>query len=143
MINPAIFKAYDIRGKYPKEINEEAVAEIAGALAGYFERKAKSLPAGRHGVKRKIIVVGHDARLSSPSLYETVIHSLKIENWKLEIEAVGLITTPMLYFLVNNLKAIGGIMITASHNPKEFNGLKIVGPKAEMISGETVKKLIS
>jgi phosphomannomutase len=125
---PSIFKAYDIRGRYPEEINEAAVTEIVKVLAKYF-RKGK-------------IVVGHDARLSSPSLYKAVLQSLKIENLKLKIEAVGLVTTPMLYFLVTKLKATGGIMITASHNPKEYNGLKVVGPNVSMISGKEVWELM-
>lgn len=119
-INPSIFKAYDIRGRYPKEINEEAVSEIAKALAKHF--------------KKGKVIIGYDARLSSPSLYKTVLKSLEIR----EILPAGLVTTPMFYFLVNRLKAAGGIMITASHNPKEFNGLKIVGRKAEMISGKEI-----
>lgn len=126
MINPSIFKAYDIRGKYPLEINEGAVSYIVNGLAGHF--------------KKGVFVVGHDARLSSPALYKTVLQSLKIKNSKSKIEAVGLVTTPMLYFLVNRLKAVGGLMVTASHNPKEYNGLKVVGARAEMISGKEVLK---
>ena len=132
-MDPIIFKAYDIRGRYPKEINEEVVAKIAREVRG-------RLGGGK-------IVVGHDARLSSPALYKSVLQSLKIKKFlpagrqvKFKIEAVGLATTPMLYFLVNKLKAAGGIMITASHNPKEFNGLKIVGKKAIPISGAEIKK---
>src|SRR3990167_9213843 len=139
-MDPIIFKAYDIRGSYPKEINEEVVAKIAREVRG-------RLGGGK-------IVVGHDARLSSPALYKSVLQSLKIKKFlpahayrqaggrqvKFKIEAVGLATTPMLYFLVNKLKAAGGIMTTASHNPKEFNGLKIVGKKAIPISGAEIKK---
>lgn len=123
-MTPSIFKAYDIRGRYPEEINEEAVAEIAKALAKYFQK-------GK-------IIVGHDARLSSPSLYKTLLKSLKISKVKFKIIPAGMITTPMLYFLVVKLKAAGGIMITASHNPKEYNGLKIVGPDAGMVSGKEI-----
>ena len=135
-MNPSIFKAYDIRGRYPEEINEEVVAKIAREVRG-------RLGGGK-------IVVGHDARLSSPALYKSVLQSLKIKKFlpagrqvKFKIEAVGLATTPMLYFLVNKLKAAGGIMITASHNPKEFNGLKIVGKKAIPIGGAEIKKWIT
>ncbi len=143
-MNPAhnkasIFKAYDIRGRYPEEINEESVVEIVKGLITHF--------------KKGKIVIAHDVRLSSPSLYKIALHSLKIaaaaagsrrggKNCKLKIEAVGFATTPMLYFLVNRLKARGGIMITASHNPKEFNGLKIVGPKAKPISGKEILALL-
>ncbi|MDD5547815.1 MAG: hypothetical protein PHN74_02905 [Candidatus Pacebacteria bacterium] len=116
-MNPKIFKANDIRGKYPQEVNEKTIFEIAKALRGYFGLKAK-------------IVIGRDDRLSSPSLYKEVFRGL---GGKI-IEA-KIITTPMLYFLVNKLGADGGIMVTASHNPKNFNGLKIVGKKASPISG--------
>ena len=145
-MNQSIFKAYDIRGRYPEEINEEAVAEIAGALAGYFSKV-------RDSRSSNTIVVGHDARLSSPALLEAVLDGLKIpalkgdarqgrQDSKLKILNVGMITTPMLYFLVNHFKAVGGIMVTASHNPKEFNGLKVVGEKAAPMSGLEIKKLV-
>lgn len=133
-INRKIFKAYDVRGKYPSEINEAAVEEIARAVAGHFGKRAK-------------IVVGHDARLSSPSLYKSVLKSLKANSSlagqaKLKAIPAGIMTTPMLYFLVNELDADGGIMVTASHNPKEYNGLKVVGKKARPISGKEIQKLI-
>lgn len=148
-INPSIFKAYDIRGHYPEEINEKTVMEIAAVLAKHFK---SGLPASRRGK----IVVAHDTRLSSPALYKAVFQgimnkesriknlekSFVIHNSKFIIHAVGIATTPMFYFLVNKLRAAGGIMITASHNPKEFNGLKVVGPKAEMISGKEIYELL-
>lgn len=127
MIIPSIFKAYDIRGKYPGEINEEAVAEISFALAKHF--------------KNGKIIVAHDIRLSSPALYKTILKTLVTHHSKLITVPVGIATTPMFYFLVNKLKARGGIMITASHNPKEFNGLKVVGPQAEPISGKEIYEL--
>ena len=138
-----IFKAYDIRGRYPQEINEEVVSKITTVLADYFRSKVKrSLPAGRQEAS-KVIVVGYDARLSSPALYRSVLRSLKPKTYNLTPIPVGMITTPMLYFLVNHFKAAGGIMITASHNPKEYNGLKVVGSKAVPMSGEEIYKLIS
>lgn len=117
-IKKKIFKAYDVRGRYPSEFNEAAAAKIAKALKKHFRKNAK-------------LVIGHDARLSSPALYKTILQNIN------GIKA-GLITTPMLYFLVNKLKADGGIMITASHNPKEYNGLKVVGEKARPISGKEI-----
>jgi len=122
-----IFKAYDIRGRYPQEINEKTITEIAFLLAKTF--------------KNKRIIIGHDARLSSPKLYKTLIKEFK--NQPLKTINIGLATTPMIYFLVNKLKTDGGIIITASHNPKEYNGLKIVGKQAKMISGYEISKLIS
>ena len=123
-----IFRAYDIRGKYPKEINEEAVAEIIPAIINIL--------------KPKIIVVGHDTRLSSPSLYRAALKSFIVYRSLFIVIPAGISTTPMFYFLVNKLKADGGIMITASHNPKEYNGLKIVGKNAAPISGKEILKWI-
>lgn len=131
-----IFRAYDIRGKYPSEINERVVSEISQCLGQYFKRKAKSQ-------KSKIkIVIGHDTRLSSPRLYGAAITELQSSSFKLQVIKAGLITTPMLYFLVNHFKADVGIIITASHNPKEYNGLKIVGKKATPLSGEEIYQII-
>lgn len=128
-MKPEIFKAYDIRGRYPDEVNEVVIAEIAGRLAGYFNK-------GK-------LVLGHDARLSSPALYESLKKSLVAGHKSLVIIDAGLITSPMLYFLVNHFKAAGGIMITASHNPKQYNGLKVVGKKAVPISGKEIRKLVT
>ena len=123
-MNISIFKSYDVRGKYPDEINEATVQKIILAL--------------REVYKNQKIVVGCDTRLSSPSLYKTVLDSLPSKK----TTAAGMITTPMLYFLVNHLDADLGIMITASHNPKEYNGLKIVKQKAVPISGKEILKII-
>jgi len=125
--NPLIFKSYDIRGHYPTQINEKIVSRLIFFLAKFF--------------KNGKIVIGHDTRLSSPLIYQTVIKTFeKFPGFQLE--KIGLSTTPMFYFLVNKLKAKAGIMITASHNPKNDNGLKIVERKAQMISGKTILKII-
>lgn len=123
-MNIAIFKAYDIRGKYPEEINEATVARIAESLERFF--------------KKGKIIVGHDARLSSPSLYEAIIKSI---NPKRELVKAGLITTPMLSFLTGSIGAELGIIITASHNPKEYNGLKVVRKGAVPIGGREVLEI--
>ena len=127
-MNKKIFKAYDIRGFYPKEINEEIVRDIACVIVRRFIPKNK---------KPHSVVVGHDVRLSSKSLYESVIEGVAACGNKIEkIHRAGLITTPMLDFLVNDLNASIGIMITASHNPKiNNNGLKVVGGDGLPISG--------
>lgn len=127
-----IFGAYDIRGRYPGDINESILAEIIPAVVKILKKKGMTK-----------IIVGHDARLSSPSLYKAVIRTLKslqTKNYKLQTITSGMITTPMLYFLVNKLKAAGGIMVTASHNPKEYNGLKVVCRNATPISGKEILK---
>ena len=142
-MDSGIFKAYDVRGKYPDELNEQAVSQITEAMGKYF------------GVGSKI-VIGCDARLSSPSLYKAVLRGFgvrglgarKLKDKKLKpisytLYPAGIMTTPMLYFLVNELKADGGIMVTASHNPKEYNGLKIVGKKAAPMSGEEILRIVN
>src|SRR3989344_5717862 len=128
-----IFSPYDIRGKYPEEINEDVVLEIIAYLPkilNYENRKAT-------------IIVGRDARLSSPSIYNTIIKQITTNYRRLTIIKAELATTPMFYFLVNHFKADGGIMITASHNPKEYNGLKIVGRNAVPISGKEILRIMN
>jgi phosphomannomutase len=131
-LDRTIFRAYDIRGKHPAQINPEVVTKVVPAII-----KALKLDPKRD----KTIIVGHDARLSSPELYKACIEALAQEKG-VQALPVGLITTPMLYFLVNKHKAAGGITITASHNPKEYNGLKMVREQAIPISGEEVLKYI-
>jgi len=125
MPSETIFKKYDIRGKYGKEINKDAIEKIAKSLKKIF---------GEHPT----LVIGRDARESSPEIYRTI---LKHAPYARFIKA-GLITTPMLYFLVNTHRADGGIMVTASHNPKEYNGLKIVARRAVPVSGKQVHKAV-
>lgn len=134
-MNKSIFKAYDIRGIYPTDINEGIVTTIGKACA--------------HLLGNGEIVVAHDIRHGSPEMMAVLEASISAEALKLgktvSIRAVGFSTTPMFYFLVNNYNAAGGCMVTASHNPKNYNGVKMVGPKAKMISGtevlEAVEKL--
>ena len=125
----AVFGKYDIRGIYPTEVDEELVGAVAEGLAD------KVFISGK-------VIVAHDARNSSPALYEAVLAALRGRG-ALEVVEVGLITTPMLYFLVISEGAKGGIMVTASHNAKEQNGLKVVGEGAVMLSGEDIYKLLN
>ncbi len=128
----SIFKQYDIRGIYPKELDEATAILIGQTCTNYF--------------KDGVFVVAYDARLSSKILFKSFLRGFenyaKENKKKFKIEKVGLSTTPMFYFLVNHFKAVGGAMITASHNPKEYNGFKIVGPKAEMVSGKEIEQVL-
>ncbi|KKU94474.1 MAG: Phosphomannomutase [Candidatus Jorgensenbacteria bacterium GW2011_GWA1_48_13] len=126
-MNQDIFKAYDIRGIYPSEISEKTAFEIGLGLGRFFGK-------GR-------VVVARDGRRGSPKLYQAVIKGLKTNN--LQLITVGLATTPMFYFLVAKLGCRGGIIVTASHNPKEYNGFKVVGKNAEMISGKEVLRIMN
>lgn len=111
LISESIFRAYDMRGIYPTEINE-SIAYAAGQAV------VKVLNA-------KTIVVGRDVRLSGPSLHEAVLKGI-LEAGANVID-VGIISTEMLYFAVGSLGCDGGLSITASHNPAEWNGMKFVG----------------
>ncbi len=119
-MNTKIFKAYDVRGIYPTDINSEVVREIVPGIK-------KLIEPGQ-------IVVAHDGRHGSTELAKTLEEELS-KNGTYEVTMVGISTTPMFYFLVNDLKANGGVMVTASHNPKEYNGLKVVQKNALPISG--------
>lgn len=132
-LDETIFRAYDIRGKYPSQINGEMAANVIPAII----KALKIAPKGQ-----KTIIIGHDARLSSPELYQVCIEALAKENG-VQVLPVGLITTPMLYFLVNKHKAAGGITVTASHNPKEYNGLKMVREQAIPVSGKEVLRYMA
>lgn len=112
-----IFKSYDIRGIYPDEINEENVVSITRAIYKFFQQAEGS-------DKSLKIVIGRDMRISSPSLFEAITKTLV--DIGAQVIDVGLVSTPTFYFAVLNYQYDCGIQISASHNPKEYNGLKIV-----------------
>jgi len=107
-----IFREYDIRGIYPKEINEEVAYTIGKSYGSYIQDK----------LKRNICGVGRDNRLSSPSLSSELIRG--ITDSGCNVIDFGLVTTPMYYFACLKTNVIIGIMVTASHNPKDDNGFK-------------------
>ena len=119
----SIFKAYDIRGKYPEEINENAAYKIARAFAVYLGLGARG--------KGLDIVVSSDDRPSSPVLKKAFIEGLLDEG--VNVIDVEITTTPMHYFIVNKINADGGAMITASHRPFEYNGIKLSKRGAEIL----------
>jgi len=119
-VNPDIFKAYDVRGVYPAEVNEEAARGIGAAFVVYL--------------KAKRIAVGRDMRLSSPALAAAFIDGATSQG--AEVVDYGMIPTDMLYFAVARDKHDGGAQITASHNPKQYNGMKMVRQEAFPLSGE-------
>lgn len=105
----SIFKAYDIRGIYPSEINEKTAYAIGRATAQYLHAQR--------------IAVGRDIRTSSPSLFESLAQGITDEGCT--VIDLGLATTPMVYFASSRLDVDGAISLTASHNPSEYNGMKI------------------
>lgn len=126
MINPKIFKAYDIRGVYPEEINEEAAYSIGRAYAAYIKKIS-----GKDDIQ---VVAGCDNRISSPVLFEAVKRGITDEG--ADVLDVGLVTTPILYFSVAYNCCDGGIQVTSSHNPKQYNGFKVVREEAIPLSGD-------
>lgn len=127
-INPKIFKAYDIRGIYGQDFDDDAAYEIGLA---YSQMRKKEL-GKEEGLK---IVAGGDMRLSSPALKDKLIEGLL--DGGMEVIDIGLASTPTFYFAVAHYGYDGGILVSASHNPKEYNGFKLVRSKAMPVSGDT------
>src|SRR5215470_7716723 len=119
-LDPAIFKAYDVRGVYPSEINEEGARAIGAAFVAYLDARR--------------IAVGRDMRLSSPALASAFIDGATALG--ADVVDYGMIPTDMLYFAVARDGHDGGAQITASHNPKEYNGIKMVRQEAFPLSGD-------
>jgi phosphomannomutase/phosphoglucomutase len=112
LINRHVFREYDVRGVVGKDLNEEFVFNLGRAIGTYARRK-----------KIKNMTVGRDCRLSSDAYHHSIIKGLNAAG--ITTIDIGLCATPMLYFSVRYLRVGGGIMITGSHNPPDFNGFKI------------------
>jgi phosphomannomutase len=121
VLDPKVFKAYDVRGIYPPELDEEGAYAIGRAYVEHFEPRK--------------IAVGRDMRLSSPAVARAVIEGAG--EGGAEVVDIGLVGTEMVYFAVGELELDGGIMVTASHNPKEYTGLKIVRRGALPVGGDS------
>ena len=109
-----IFKAYDVRGTYPDQLDETTAHDIGLAFHNALDDSDLT-----HGSK---VVVGHDMRSHSVPLHEALLDGLSESG--LDAVDIGLVTTPMNYFAVGHLGAAGGIQVTASHNPRQYNGFK-------------------
>jgi len=121
VLDPTVFKAYDVRGIYPSQLDEEGAYAIGRAFVEVFEPKR--------------IAIGHDMRVSSPSMAEAVIHGASEAG--ADVLDLGLVGTEMVYFAVGELGLDGGVAVTASHNPKEYTGMKIVRRGALPVGGES------
>jgi phosphomannomutase/phosphomannomutase/phosphoglucomutase len=115
------FKAYDIRGQIPNELNADICYRVGNATGTFLNAKT--------------MVVGRDMRLTSDEFADAVIRGLTDAG--IEVLDIGLCGTEMVYFATAHLGADGGIMVTASHNPADYNGLKLVREEARPISGDT------
>jgi phosphomannomutase len=119
-LNPAIFKAYDVRGTYPDQIHEDGARAIGAAFAAYLNARR--------------IAVGRDMRLSSPSLAAAFIAGATSQG--ASVVDYGMVPTDLLYYAVASDRHDGGAQITASHNPKQYNGVKLVRQEAVPLSGD-------
>ena len=122
-IDESIFKAYDIRGIYPSQLDEGLAYKLGRGYATFILKENS---------KAKKIVVGSDMRISSPSLKKELIKGLNDSG--LDVIDIGLVSTPTFYFAVGFYNYDGGIQVSASHNPKEYNGFKMVREKSLPIS---------
>lgn len=127
MINPHVFREYDVRGVVDKDLNEDFVFNLGRAIGTY---------AALNRVKN--MTIGRDCRLSSDGYHNYLIKGLNAAG--INTIDIGLCATPMLYFSIRHLRVGGGVMITGSHNPPEFNGFKIcIGHST--IYGEQIQEL--
>src|SRR3954462_15268548 len=120
MLDPGIFKAYDVRGLYGPELDEEGAYAIGRAYVQHFEPRS--------------IAVGRDMRVSAPSMAAAVMEGAA--DGGADVRDLGMVGTEMVYFAVGELGLDGGVCVTASHNPKEYTGMKIVRRGALPVGGE-------
>jgi phosphomannomutase len=121
VLDPKVFKAYDVRGIYPDELDEAGAEAIGRAYVEQFEPRR--------------MAVGRDMRLSSPTMQEALMRGAASAG--ADVLDLGLVGTEMVYFAVGSLGLEGGAMVTASHNPKEYTGMKMVRRGALPVGGES------
>ncbi len=122
-VNPSIFKAYDIRGIYPTDLDEKTAYAIGRAFVTFLSR----------GQKVDQVIVGRDMRLSGPQLFEAVTKGIMDQG--ADVVDIGMVSTDQYYFACSTLK-LPGMMVTASHNPKAYNGFKMVRQMPYLLSGD-------
>ena len=127
-ISKSIFREYDIRGIYPDQIDENTTSHIAKAIAIKCEQE-----------NVQEICIGRDGRLSGESLLNSL--EISLSEHGINVKNIGLVTTPLLYFAAKQNKYKSGVMITGSHNPKNYNGIKLI-INDKPVSGNEIYKLI-
>lgn len=120
-IDPTIFKSYDVRGVYPTNFNEEIAGKITQSYIKLFNPKK--------------VVLGRDVRESGESLFDSILNAFVSAG--VDVFDIGVVSTDEFYFAVGNNDVDGGITVSASHNPREYNGMNFCKRNAEPISGET------
>jgi phosphomannomutase/phosphoglucomutase len=126
-INPQIFREYDIRGIVDKDLNQDVLERIGKAYGTYIK-----------DFGAKVVSIGRDCRLSSPDYSKAMTRG--INSTGVDVIDIGMVSTPMLYFSLYNLEVGGGVMITASHNPGEYNGIKLCRGK-DSVFGEQIQRI--
>ena len=121
MLDPEVFKAYDVRGLYPTELDEDGAYRVGACV--------------RRALRARSIAVGRDMRLSSPSMAAAAIEGAA--DGGADVVDIGLVGTEMVYYAVAELGLDGGICVTASHNPKDYTGMKIVRRGALPVGGDS------
>ena len=125
-ISKDIFKAYDVRGIYDSQLTIDSVYLIAEALCKIYDKNNEK------------IIVGRDGRLSSLALSKSLINGF-LKSGK-DVIDIGVVPTPIMYFAVNFFKLTSGIIVTGSHNPKNYNGLKII-MDGHSLAGEEIQNI--
>ncbi len=143
MIEPKIFKAYDIRGVYPLELSLEAAYCIGQGFAKFLREDLSPYGGSPEGRKKELpltVAIAQDARPSSPFLAREVVRALN--EAEIDVVDLGRTPTPAFYYAVASKNFAAGAMVTASHNPKEYNGFKLCGPRAMPIGENSGLKKI-
>ena len=130
-MNPEVFREYDVRGIVDKDLNPDFVRELGQAIGAY---------AMRYDVRT--MTIGRDCRLSSEAYLKAIVEGISTTG--IDVINIGLCATSMLYYSIRHLKTDGGVMITGSHNPIEFNGFKMCEGLASLYGAEiqTLKQII-
>jgi len=132
-MDPGIFKAYDIRGIYPDQLNEEDAWKIGCATARFLRSLLRGYERGQ--ANSQSLCVGRDMRTHSEAIAKALIEGMNSTG--ANVIDIGMIDTPQIYFAINHLGTCGGVQVTASHNPAKYNGFKISGLDAKPIGGDT------
>lgn len=137
-MDATIFKAYDIRGIYPDQLDEDTAWKIGNAAATFLRSMLRGYDRGL--ANRQSLCVGYDMRLHSKALADALIRGMNATGAK--VIDIGMIDTPQIYFAINHLGTCGGVQVTASHNPAQYNGFKISGLEAKPVGQDTGLKEI-
>jgi len=132
-MDPGIFKAYDIRGIYPDQLNEEDAWKIGCATARFLRSLLRGYQRGQ--TASQSLCVGRDMRTHSESIAKALIEGMNSTG--ANVIDIGMIDTPQMYFAINHFGTCGGVQVTASHNPANYNGFKISGLDAKPVGGDT------